>query len=174
MKEKKFRKLCASKVEWKYIYQLTDAIEQVDIRNYVANQIEWYVIKASRYRFLEYALKILTVVMPTVTMLAQKYMSEGDFLLQAIVLGAATITTASSNFVKWHDKRVLYRTSAEQIKEETMLYVTHAGKYNDEKRDEYFVIKLYEIADSANDAWEKLEKDDKNDAKEEDSKESES
>ncbi len=164
VQEIKFRKLCASKVEWKYIYQLIDAIEQVDIRNYVANQIEWYVIKASRYRFLEYALKILAVVMPTVTMLAQKYLEKESFFLQAIVLGAATITTASSNFVKWHDKRVLYRTSAEKIKEEAMLYITHAGKYSDEKRDENFMIKLYEIADSANDAWEKLEKDDKNGA----------
>lgn len=156
----KLRKLCASKVEWKYIYQLTDVIEQVDIRNYVANQIEWYVIKASRYRFWEYALKILAVVTPTVTMLAQKYMKE-DFFLQAIVLGAATITTASSNFVKWHDKRVLYRESAEKIKEEAILYVTHAGKYSDEKRDENFVMKLSEIANSANDKWEKLEDDDK-------------
>ena len=176
MKEKKFRKLCASKVEWKYIYQLTDAIEQVDIRNYVANQIEWYVIKASRYRFCEYALKILAVITPTVTMLAQKYMGEGDFLLQAIVLGAATFTTASSNFVKWHDKRVLYRKSAEQVKEEAMLYVTHAGKYSDEKRDENFVIKLHEIANSANKKWEDLEDDDKNgaNAQKKDTKKSES
>lgn len=161
MQKIRLRKLCASKVEWKYIYQLTDAIEQVDIRNYVANQIEWYVIKASRYRFCEYALKILAVVMPTVTMLAQKYMKEEDFFLQVIVLGAATITTASSNFVKWHDKRVLYRKSAEQIKEETILYVTHAGKYSDDKRDENFVMKLSEISNSANDKWEKLEDDDK-------------
>ena len=174
MQKIKFRKFCASKVEWKYIYQLTDAIEQVDIRNYVANQIEWYVIKASRYRFLEYALKILAVITPTVTMLAQKYMEEGNFLLQAIVLGAATITTASSNFVKWRDKRVLYRKSAEKIKEEAILYVTHAGKYSDEKRDENFMIKLNEIANSANNAWEEMEKDDKNGAKEEDSKKSES
>ena len=176
MQKIRLRKLCASKVEWKYIYQLADAIEQVDIRNYVANQIEWYVIKASRYRFLEYALKILAVITPTVTMLAQKYMKEEDFFLQAIVLGAATITTASSNFVKWRDKRVLYRKSAEKIKEETILYVTHAGKYSDEKRDENFVIKLYEIANSANDAWEEMEKDDKNgaDAQKKDTKQSES
>ena len=161
MQKIRLRKLCASKVEWEYIYQLTDAIEQVDIRNYVANQIEWYVIKASRYRFLEYALKILAVITPTVTMLAQKYMEEGNFLLQAIVLGAATITTASSNFVKWRDKRVLYRKSAEKIKEEAILYVTRAGKYSDEKRDENFMIKLNEIANSANNAWEEMEKDDK-------------
>ncbi|MCM1387004.1 MAG: DUF4231 domain-containing protein [Bacillus sp. (in: Bacteria)] len=48
-----------------------------------------------------------------------------NFCLQVLVLGGATITTASGNFVKWHDKRVLYRKSAEQMKEETMLYVTH-------------------------------------------------
>lgn len=166
----KIRKLCASKVEWKYIYQLTDAIEQVDIRNYVVNQIEWYVIKASRYRFYEYTLKILAVIMPTFIMLIQQFMDKNDFFMQAIVLGAATITTASSNFVKWHDKRVLYRSSAEQMKEETMLYLTHAGKYSDEKRDESFVIKLHEIANSANTKWEKLEEDDKNRTKEKDAK----
>lgn len=166
MDKVKIRKFCASRVEWKYIYQMTDAIEQKDIRNYVVNQIEWYVIKASRYRFYEYTLKILAVIMPTIIMLAQKYIDEKNFWLQVIILGGATVTTASSNFVKWHDKRVLYRSSAEHVKEETMLYLTHAGNYRDEKRDENFVIKLHEIANSSSSQWQKIEDDDKKSTKE--------
>lgn len=169
IKRIRIRKICASRVEWKYIYQLTDAIGRDDIRNYVLNQIEWYVIKANRYRFYEYALKILAVIMPTFIMLFQQCMQQCGKLqepcIQAIVLGGATITTASSNFVKWHDKRVLYRKSAELIKEETMLYITWAGMYHDEKRDEKFVMKLNEIANSTNDKWEILEEENKSDTR---------
>lgn len=166
MKRKiRIRKMCASRVEWKYIYQLTDGIEQKDIRNYVLNQLAWYVIKANRYRFYEYALKILAVITPTLIALFQQWVSKDDLYLQAVVLGGATLTTASSSFLKWHDKRVLYRKSAELIKEETMLYLTRAGGYDDEKRDEKFVLRLYEFANNTNDKWEMLEAENKGDVK---------
>lgn len=74
-----------------------------------------------------------------------------------IVLGAATVTSASSTFIKFHDKRILYRKSAEQIKEETMLYITHTGKYNTEERDEQFVLELDRITKGANKEWRRIE-----------------
>lgn len=155
------RKLCASKVEWKYIDQLMEAIEDKNIRNYVANQVEWYVIKARRYKFLEYTLKILTVVMPTLVVIVQKCWNPKNICTQAVVLGAATITSASGTFLKIHDKRVLYRKSAEQIKEETTLFINHAEPYDKDGSEKVFVVKMHEISANTNSKWGEIEEDNK-------------
>ncbi len=151
------RKLCASSLEWKYIYKLMKSVENETIRDYVENQIEWNVVKANQYKFMEYFLKFLTVVTPTVVFVLQQCLDSKNPLVQMIVLGAATVTSASSTFIKFHDKRILYRKSAEQIKEETMLYITHTGKYNTEERDEQFVLELDRITKGANKEWRRIE-----------------
>lgn len=151
------RKLCASKVEWKYIYKLTKSVENEIIRDYVENQIEWHVVKANQYKFLEYLLKFLTVVTPTVVIVLQRLPNANTPLVQMAVLGGATVTSASGTFIKFHEKRVLYRKSAEQIKEETLLYITHTGKYNCEECDERFVAELDRIAKGTNEEWRQIE-----------------
>lgn len=167
----KISKFCASKVEWKYIYQLLEAIDEKNIRNHVANQVEWYVIKAERYKFLEYTLKCLTVVMPTLVVAIQQCLDTNNFWAQVIVLGGATITSASGTFLKLHDKRVVYRKAAEQIKEETMLYVNHAEQYSDEERDKNFVKKLNEISKNTNSKWSDIEENDESATKKQTSNE---
>lgn len=151
------RKFCASRVEWKYIDQLKDAIEDKNIRNYVANQVDWYVIKAGRYKILEYTLKILTVIMPTLVVVIQRCLDENNMLAQIVVLGGATITSASGTFLKLHDKRVLYRKSAELIKEETSLFVNHVAPYDKEACEKHFVMRLHEISASTNSQWGEIE-----------------
>lgn len=155
------RKICASKVEWKYIDQLMAAIEDKNIRNYVANQVEWYVVKAGQYKFLEYTLKILTVVMPTVVVIVQKCLNPDDICTQVVVLGAATVTSASGTFLKLHDKRVLYRKSAEQIKEEATLFINHAEPYDKAGSEKAFIVRLHEISGDANSKWGEIEDDNK-------------
>lgn len=157
VKKIQMRKLCASKVEWQYIYKLTNSLENENIRNYVTNQIEWYVVKANQNKFYEYALKFLTVVTPTVVIVLQQCLNTDNPLVQMAVLGGATVTSASSTFIKFHDKRVLYRKSAELIKEETVLYITHTGKYNGEKRDERFIMEVDRIVKCANERWGQIE-----------------
>lgn len=151
------RKFWASSVEWKYIYQLTNSVSEGVIRDYVANQIAWHVIKANRYRFYEYTIKLLAIVMPTLVVIAQQLWAEENSVIQAVVLGAATITSTSGAFLKLHDKRVLYRKTAERLKEETILYVAHAGQYRNEDRDEYFVTEFAKIVNDTNFKWEKIE-----------------
>lgn len=166
----RIRKFCASRVEWRYIYQLLDSIKNENIRDYVANQIEWYVIKAGRYKVYEYTLKLLAVVMPTLVTVMQQYFKPDNLLEQAVILGGATITSASGVFLKLHDKRVLYRKAAEQIKDETMLYINHATPYSADEhndcseRDERFVAKLKEISNCTNNIWGKIEDDKRSDA----------
>lgn len=166
------RKFCASKVEWKYIYQLIESIEEKKIRNYVANQVEWYVIKAERYKLIEYTLKILTVVMPTLVVIVQQCLDTENPIVKLVVLGGATITSASGTFLKLHDKRVIYRKAAEQIKDETMLYITHSEPYSSEEdRDKDFVMKLYGIAKNTNSKWSEIEEKDNGETNKQDTKE---
>lgn len=151
------RRFCAGRVEWKYIDQLEEAIEDKNLRNYVSNQVEWYVIKAGRYRILEYTLKFLTVVMPTLVVIVQRCLDENNLVAQIIVLGGATITSASGTFLKLHEKRVLYRKSAELIKEETSLFINHAAPYDQEESGKCFVMRLHEISADANSMWGEIE-----------------
>lgn len=161
----KIRKFCASKVEWIYIYQLLEAIDEKNIRNHVANQVEWYVIKAERYKFLEYVLKCLTVVMPTLVVVMQQCLDTENPIVKFVVLGGATITSASGTFLMLHDKRVIYRKAAEQIKEETMLYVNHAEQYSGKERDKSFIKKLNEISKNTNSKWSDIEENDESTTK---------
>ncbi len=164
------RKLCASKIEWKYIYQLIQAIENENIRNYVENQIAWCVVKASRYRFYDYTLKLLTVLMPTVVVVLQQCLDTNDLLAQMAVLGGATVTSASSIFIKFHDKRVLYRNAAEQLKAETLLFITRTGKYKAQDCEERFVLELDRIVKCSNEAWGRIEEEKKEETKKEEAK----
>lgn len=153
----KIRKLCASRVEWKYIYQLTGSIEDDNIRNYITNQIEWFVVKANQYKFWEYMFKALTVITPTVALAVQNKLAANNMWGQLAVLGGATIASASGVFLMFHDKRVLYRKSAELIKSETLLYITHVGEYSGEDCNERFVLKLDNIARNVNEKWGQIE-----------------
>lgn len=157
----KTRKLCASKVEWKYIYQLLEAIEDENIRNYITNQIQWNVIKAYYYKGLDTIFKILAVVMPVLVVVAQENIGEKNTIGQAIVLAGATLTSATGTFSKWHEKRILYRKTSELLKEETILYVTKSGRYEKAGRDVLFVTKVHKITYNATNSWGDIETDKK-------------
>lgn len=83
------------------------------------------------------------------------------------------MASASGTFIKFHEKRVLYRKSAELIKEETLLYITHTGKYNSEECDEQFVTELDRIVKGTSEEWRQIEEKKEEEKKEEEKKEKE-
>lgn len=153
----KIRKFSASKIEWRYIYQLLEAIPDKSIRNYVTNQILWHVVKAYWYRLLDYTFKCLTIFMPALVAGIQQTGLASDMEKQIIVLAATTITSATGVFANWHDKRILYRNTAELLKEETIFYITNSDKYKTSKRNDIFVSEIHKIVYNTNVNWEKLE-----------------
>lgn len=153
----KVRKFCASTVEWRYIYQLVEGIEDKNIKNYVTNQIQWNVIKAYYYRWLDIIFIILTVFMPALVVIVQENIGTDQMARQAIILAGATVTSATGVFSKWHEKRILYRKTAELLKEETILYVTKNGRYTEDERDRLFVTKVHKITYNATDSWGNIE-----------------
>lgn len=154
----KIRKFFASKVEWQYIYQLIDAIKDENIRNYLANQIQWHAIKAYWYRALDNISRLLTILMPMLVVVVQQMIKENDSpVSQAVILAGATVTSAAGVFSRWNEKKILYRKTTELLKEETILYVTHTGQYKSEKRDERFIMEIRKIVCDTNTNWGKIE-----------------
>lgn len=152
------RKFRASGVEWRYVAHLVENIQNDRLRQYVDNQISWYVIKACRYRFYDYMLKFLTVIMPTVVIVAQRCLSDDGIWGQAVVLGLATVTSAAGTFLELHEKRIIYRKAAEELKEETARYVNRVGCYAEENCDDTLFLNLQRIVRKTTKQWETIEK----------------
>lgn len=147
------KKYSSSKVEWVYISQLLNAIENQNIRNQVGNALEWYVIKANRYRLFEYILNMLTIIVPAVLMILNKCMPDNCMAGQLVVAVLGTVASATKSFSKLHDKRICYRRAAEFIKSETALYINRVGVYKKEDSAEIFVTNINKIRKEENNNW---------------------
>ena len=147
------KKYSSSRVEWEYISQLLNAIENQNIRNQVANALEWYIIKAGRYRLFEYILNMLTLIVPAVIMILNKCMPDDCMAGQLVVAVLGTFAAATKSFSKLHDKRICYRRAAEFIKSETALYINRVGVYKREDSAEIFVNNIIKIRKEENNSW---------------------
>lgn len=156
------KKYLSSKVEWTYIGQLINAIDNWMIKNQVYNVLVWYVIKSSRYRIYEYILNIINIAAPAMLMIFGKYVPENSFEGQLIIAIVGTFAAAAKSCSKLHEKRVSYRSAAEAVKSETILYINHVGKYASEERDIIFVQAIDEIGKEENINWANLERGTKN------------
>ena len=153
------RKYSSGKVEWDYIGQLLNAIENHNIRNQIGNALEWYVIKTNRYRFSEYILNTLILIVPAVLTILNNCVSSENVEGQLVVAFLGTFAAAAKSFSKLHDKRICYRRTAEFIKRETALYINQIGRYKGTDRDEIFVNSINEIVGEENNSWMEIERD---------------
>lgn len=151
------KKYSSSKVEWEYINQLLNAIENQNIRNQVGNALEWYVIKAGRYRLVEYILNTLTLIVPAVIMILNKCMPDNCMAGQLVVAVLGTFAAATKSFSKLHDKRICYRRAAEFIKSETALFINRVGVYKRENSAEIFVNNIIKIRKEESNSWIEIE-----------------
>lgn len=151
------KRYSSSRVEWDYIGQLLDAIENQNIRNQVGNALKWYVIKANRYRLIEHCLNTLTLIIPTVLMILNKCMPEECIAGQVVVAVLGTFAAAAKSFSKLHDKRIRYRRAAEFIKSETIRYINRVDVYREKDRNEIFVINIDGIRLEENNSWIEIE-----------------
>lgn len=153
------RRYLTSRVEWEYIGQLIDAIDNPNTKNQVRNALEWYVIKASRYRGIEHFLNGVTLVVPAVLVVLNNYMSEECIIVQLITAASGIFAASAKSFSKIHDKRICYRRAAEEIKSETILYIHRVGNYDTDKRNAIFVSRINEIRKNENNSWVEIESD---------------
>ncbi len=153
------RRYLASKVEWDYIEQLVNAIEDVHTRELVNNALQWYVIKAGRYRLFEYALNAVTLIVPSILVVLNQCVQTNCVAGQLLTAVSGTLAASAKAFSKLHDKRIAYRIAAENIKSETALYIQGAEIYKREERDILFVKRITEIRANENDRWAEIEND---------------
>lgn len=152
------RKFSSSKVEWTYIGQLLNAIEDRNIRNLLSNALLWYIIKAKTYKAFEYLLNIVTLIVPVLVVMINNH-AEADSIGEQMGVAIVGITAAAARFFsKIHEKRVEYRVAAERIKCEAGLYINKVGEYKEQDRDEKFIKAIIEIRENENRCWEKIEK----------------
>lgn len=151
------RRYSASKVEWDYIEQLVNAIEDVHMRELVNNALQWYVIKAGRYRLFEYTLNAVTLIVPSVLVVLNQCAPSNCAAGQLLAAASGTLAASAQAFSKLHDKRIAYRMAAENIKSETALYIQMADKYKTEGRDLLFVKRITEIRANENGRWAEIE-----------------
>lgn len=153
------RKYSSSKVEWEYIGQLIDAINNPYTKNQVRNALEWYVIKACRYRTMEHILNGVTLAVPALLVILNKCVPGDCIVGQLVTAASGTFAAAAKSFSKLHDKRICYRRSAEEIKSETTLYIHQAGIYEAGNRNTIFVNRINEIRRNENNSWAEIEND---------------
>ena len=153
------RKYSASKVEWEYIGRLINAINDQNIKDQVSNALEWYVIKAARYRMLEYILNGVTLVVPAILVLLNKCVENDCMAGQLITAISGTFAASAKVFSKLHDKRVCYRRAAEEIKNEAVLYIHQTGIYEVENRNVIFAERINVIRKRENSSWMEIEDD---------------
>lgn len=153
------RKYSASRVEWEYIGRLINAINDQNIKDQVSNALEWYVIKATRYRMIEYILNGVTLVVPAILLLLNKYVENDCMAGQLITAASGTFAASAKAFSKLHDKRICYRRAAEEIKNEAVLYIHQTGVYKVENRNAIFAERINAIRKSENSSWVEIEND---------------
>lgn len=151
------KKYSSSRVEWEYISQLLNAVENRNLRNQVGNALEWYVIKANRYRMFEYILNLLTLIVPAVLIILNNCLPENCIAGQLVVAVLGTFAAATKSFSRLHDKRICYRGAAEHIKSETALYINRVGVYKNEDSEEMFVTNINKIRYEESNRWIKIE-----------------
>lgn len=151
------KKYSSSSVEWEYIGQLLNSVENQNIKNQVGNALEWYVIKANRYRLFEYILNMLTLIVPAVLVVLNNCLPDDCMAGQLGVAVLGTFAAAAKSFSRLHDKRICYRGAAECIKSETALYINKMGVYKNEDSAEIFVTNINKIRKEENNSWIKIE-----------------
>ena len=113
-----------------------------DVDNYIKSrlddQIQWYEQKANtsklRHRELQRIIIIASGIIPIVSLAAS---ASGDWwkligLLITAILGCIiTIATAFTEMEKYFESWILYRTTAESLRREKLLFMNDAGEYSD-------------------------------------------
>ena len=159
---KNARRYSTIRIEWDYIRQLLDSIEDEKIRDLAANQMMWHTVRTNRYRLYEHLLNAAILLTPTLTIVLNTLVAGDAWWKQALLIGAGTLTASAKAFSPFHEKRILYRKCAERLRSETTLYVNRAGKYQGDEAaaNEAFVKTVLRIAKETNHSWGDLEKTD--------------
>jgi hypothetical protein len=130
------------------------------VRNRLDDQIKWYSEKSafnkSRYRLFQVVIIIASGTIPilNLTVTAFKADAQHAALFTSSILGSIiTIITAFLQMEKYFDNWILYRTTAESLKREKILFQNNAGEYsnlNESEKNRILVERVEAMLSSEN------------------------
>jgi len=130
---------------------------EVYLRDRVDDQMNWYDKKAvfnqKRYKNLKLLEIIVSVSLPFFTGL----IAEGTKIDWKIVVGIMGVLVAGIegvlSFQKYQENWLTYRTTAEQLKREKLLFQASAGHYRKSQDFPLFVLRCEQIMGKENASW---------------------
>lgn len=133
------------------------------IKKCLFSSLEWYMVTYHKYRFRYYVISMISLIFPTMVIVLndiQDFQNLRVICKIAISIVSAIIAIASGlgSLYKWHEKSVVYRSCAEQIKCEAVYYMAEIGNYSEpDLRDKNFLEKLERILLKENKGWSQME-----------------
>lgn len=108
-----------------YVFRITDNAIRLRIRHL----LDWYIRKASFYKFLFYLLSMVLIVINALIPILNQSALENKDLIVSIGSSIATIISSALTLFTMKDTWFRYRNHAELIKEECMKYNSCYGDY---------------------------------------------
>lgn len=133
------------------------------IRKCLFSSLEWYMVTYHKYRFRYHVISMISLILPTTVIVLndiQDFQSMRVICKIAISIVSAVIAIASGlgSLYKWHEKSVIYRSCAEQIKCEAVYYMAEIGDYSKpDMRDKNFLEKIETLSLKENKDWSQRE-----------------
>jgi hypothetical protein len=130
------------------------------VRNRLDDQIKWYSEKSafnkSRYRLFQVVIIIASGTIPILNLTVTAFKDDAQHvaLFTSSILGSIiTIITAFLQMEKYFDNWILYRTTAESLKREKILFQNNAGEYsnlNESEKNRILVERVEAMLSSEN------------------------
>ena len=120
------------------------------------DQLNWYDSKSQsnqhRYKTLRITEIVCAALIPFLSVLSYRFGWITATITGLLGISIA-ICTGINSLYKFHENWIQYRTTAEQLKHEKNLYLTHARPYNSTNRFEILVLHVESLISRENSNW---------------------
>lgn len=148
--------------DYEFILSAANGMTNSNLKARFINLIVWYVKKANLYKWSYYILGLFMILLPPIIVILNNIASANQGLpiqttmnIGVTILAAiATIISGAMAFFKLHENWILYRKSAESIKNRVSLYLVGAHPYDSQKkRDIKLIEDIEKIVLEENNQW---------------------
>lgn len=113
-------------------------IPDENLKGRIQASLDWYIEKATKYKFYFYLFSIITIALPLVVTILNNLCTKESIscCVQNAITVCSVLTTLVASmltFLKLQEKWLLYRSTAEEIKRELSLYLAQKSE-NEELR----------------------------------------
>uniref|UniRef100_UPI0040565F65 DUF4231 domain-containing protein n=1 Tax=Agathobacter sp. TaxID=2021311 RepID=UPI0040565F65 len=123
--------------------------------------LNWYSKKANWYKFLYHLFSIINVAVPLISSILITHF-DGMELYVAILSAITSFSASLLSLLKVHEKWTNYRTAAEYLKKQYMLYITKTEPYDKlATRDSLYLSDIEKFMNDIHSKWYELQNSEK-------------